>query len=277
MTRFTIAAALLLASTSAFAGDVYDFKIGGQSIHIEQPRNCNSPSCATISIPGIYESGPKRKRTRDGDDMQAAIDRDKKDADTKPAPTDNAPVNTAPAATAPAPAASSTVTSPASPSEKSLEPANGIATSAASKANIEPDTAASRPSAQPAGGLAPPPVTVAPPAPSAAEIKSASVGVSPTSPVGVWLTEEKEGKVRIEDCGGNLCGYSVDAKTNANGEKVLINMKPGKDKWTGRIHDPNSGSSYDSTIAMKGSDRLRVQGCAFGGMFCGGQTWTRAN
>jgi uncharacterized protein (DUF2147 family) len=93
----------------------------------------------------------------------------------------------------------------------------------------------------------------------------------------MWQTEEKEGMVRIEACGANLCGYSVDAKTNENGEKVLINMKPGSDKWTGRIHDPKSGSNYDSTIALKGSDRLRVQGCAFGGMFCGGQTWTRMN
>ncbi|MGH6755549.1 MAG: DUF2147 domain-containing protein, partial [Bradyrhizobium sp.] len=98
------------------------------------------------------------------------------------------------------------------------------------------------------------------------------------SPLGVWLTEEKEGKVRIEQCGSNLCGYSVDKKSNRNGEQVLISMKPGKDnKWSGRIFDPNSGSTYDSTIALKGSDSLRVQGCAFGGMFCGGQTWTRVN
>ena len=97
------------------------------------------------------------------------------------------------------------------------------------------------------------------------------------SPLGVWLTEEKEGKVRIEQCGGNLCGYSVDKKSNQNGEQVLINMKPGKDKWSGRILDPNTGSTYDSTIALKGSDTLRVQGCAFGGVFCGGQTWTRVN
>jgi uncharacterized protein (DUF2147 family) len=97
------------------------------------------------------------------------------------------------------------------------------------------------------------------------------------SPLGVWLTEEKEGKVRIEQCGADLCGYSVDAKSNLNGEQVLINMRPAKDqKWSGRILDPNTGSTYDSTIALKG-DVLRVQGCAFGGMFCGGQTWTRTN
>jgi uncharacterized protein (DUF2147 family) len=57
----------------------------------------------------------------------------------------------------------------------------------------------------------------------------------------------------------------------------LINMRPAKDhKWSGRILDPNTGSTYDSTIALKG-DTLRVQGCAFGGMFCGGQTWTRVD
>jgi uncharacterized protein (DUF2147 family) len=98
------------------------------------------------------------------------------------------------------------------------------------------------------------------------------------SPIGVWLTEEKEGKVRIEPCGANLCGYSVDAKSDQNAEQVLINMKLGKDqKWSGRILDPNTGSTYDSTIALIGGNALRVQGCAFGGMFCGGQTWTRVD
>jgi uncharacterized protein (DUF2147 family) len=126
-----------------------------------------------------------------------------------------------------------------------------------------------------------------PPAPAVAAVPPAQADPAPVpvqrprdpnSPVGLWLTEEKEGKVRIEQCGTNLCGYSVDAKSNANGEQVLINMRPGKDqKWSGRILDPNTGSTYDSTIAMKGSDTLRVQGCAFGGMFCGGQTWTRMN
>jgi uncharacterized protein (DUF2147 family) len=105
------------------------------------------------------------------------------------------------------------------------------------------------------------------PAPAAAQ--------SATTPLGLWVTEETEGKVRIEQCGVNLCGYSVDAKSNRNGEQVLINMKPGKDSgWSGRILDPDTGSTYDSTIALKGSDSLRVQGCAFGGMFCGGQTWS---
>ena len=65
--------------------------------------------------------------------------------------------------------------------------------------------------------------------------------------------------------GANLCGYSVDKKTSQNREQILINMRPGKDKWSGRIFDPNSGSTYDSTIAMKGTNTLRVQGGCLGG------------
>ena len=73
---------------------------------------------------------------------------------------------------------------------------------------------------------------------------------SPTTPLGIWATEENKGNVRIEQCGANLCGYAV--KTD---EKILINMKPQARKWTGRIHDPDSGRNYNSTIAMKGTER----------------------
>ncbi|WP_338691319.1 DUF2147 domain-containing protein [Bradyrhizobium sp. 26S5] len=117
---------------------------------------------------------------------------------------------------------------------------------------------------------APPPAPVAAqPSPQPAPIAAAP---APTGPVGVWVTEENKGNVRVEACGANLCGYSV--KTN---ERILINMKPDGSKWSGRIHDPDSGRDYDSTVAMKGSNAMRVQGCAFGGMFCGGQTWKRVS
>ena len=88
----------------------------------------------------------------------------------------------------------------------------------------------------------------------------------------IWATEENKGNVRVEQCGANLCGYA-----EKTGERVLINMKSDGSKWSGRIRDPDSGRNYDSTIAMKGPNAMRVQGCAFGGMFCGGQTWTRVN
>ena len=108
---------------------------------------------------------------------------------------------------------------------------------------------------------------VSTPAPKQAAIAAAP---APATPLGVWATEENKGNVRIELCGQNLCGYAENS-----GEQILINMKPSDNKWVGRIHDPDSGSNYDSTIAMKSPNTLKVQGCAFGGMFCGGQTWKR--
>ena len=60
-----------------------------------------------------------------------------------------------------------------------------------------------------------------PPSPRSRRSGGGSPGRAPTTPLGVWATEENKGNVRIEQCGPNLCGYAV--KT---GEKILINMKP---------------------------------------------------
>jgi len=113
-----------------------------------------------------------------------------------------------------------------------------------------------------------------PPAPSAPAKPAAAAATVQTAatPIGVWSTEDNKGQVRIENCGQNLCGYAVKS-----GEKILINMKPSDSKWVGQIHDPDSGRNYESMIAMKGANALRVQGCAFGGLFCGGQIWNRVS
>ena len=277
MKKYLAIAVLLLASTAAQAQ--YTFDYGGRTITIDPDRG-------TVSIPGVYDNtGKKAKRSRSEDgDPDRPGKKAPQQAKTAPqaAPEAAAPVAPAPTeqaaapATAPAPA-------PASPSRG--EPATTTAavapTDTAAPAATTPAPQVQQ-NATPAVQPEPAPAPVAAPAPPPAPQKQAaapatSTPVSASSPLGVWLTEEKEGKVRIEQCGTNLCGYSLDKKSNQNGEQVLINMKPGKDKWSGRIFDPNSGSTYDSTIALKGTDGLRVQGCAFGGMFCGGQTWTRVN
>jgi uncharacterized protein (DUF2147 family) len=275
MKKLLAIAAFLLASTAARAQ--YTFEYGGRTIRIDPDRG-------TVSIPGVYDnSGRKAKRSRNEDSdrprkqtpQQAKVD-PQAPADAAP-PAEQAPA-TAPAAAAPAPAATSPEPSSAT---ANIAPVN-------TPASTQPAAPSPVPQAQqdPAPAARPTPAptaATAPPAPApkqqAAAPATATTAASPAnSPLGVWLTEEKEGKVRIEQCGANLCGYSVDAKSNQNGEQVLINMKPGRDsKWSGRILDPNTGSTYDSTIALKGSDMLRVQGCAFGGMFCGGQTWSRLN
>jgi uncharacterized protein (DUF2147 family) len=233
-------AVLLLASSLTAAQAQYTFEYGGRTITIDPDRG-------TVHIPGVYDNTGKKARRPRGEEGDLDRPGRKAPQQAKSAP-QAAPEPAPPAAAPPAPA----------PAPAALAPA------------------ASAPAPAPAEQAAVPPAPLPPPQKQAAAPASSAVSSS-NSPLGVWLTEEKEGKVRIEECGSNLCGYAVDKKSNQNGEQVLINMKPGKDKWSGRIFDPNSGSTYDSTIALKGTDNLRVQGCAFGGMFCGGQTWTRVN
>jgi uncharacterized protein (DUF2147 family) len=264
MKRIFAIAAFLLASTAAQAQ--YTFEYGGRTIRIDPDRG-------TVSIPGVYDNTGKRsKRSQDSDrSRKPATDQAKTDPRAPaavPAPADQTP----PPANAPAePSTATANVAPADTATATQAPAPPPQASAPAP-QVQQDVAPA-----PVGRPAPPPVVATAP-PAAAPKPPAPPVQAANSPLGVWLTEEKEGKVRIEQCGANLCGYSVDAKSNQNGEQILINMKPGKDsKWSGRILDPNTGSTYDSTIALKGSDTLRVQGCAFGGMFCGGQTWSRVN
>jgi hypothetical protein len=242
MKKLTILAALFMATTSAQAGGI-TFQVNGERVRIEAPRNCNALSCIKIVAPGYngtvgnIDLKGLGSKNRDDDDVVAT-------APAKPVPP------------APAPAQAATPQPPA-PAAAAPAPAPAPSTVATSPAEAAP--------APPA----PPAPVAAAPAPAPAPVAAAAV---PTSPLGVWSTEENKGNVRIEECGANLCGYSVNT-----GERILINMKPQGGKWTGRIHDPNSGRNYDSTIALKGANTLKVQGCAFGGMFCGGQTWKRVS
>jgi Uncharacterized protein conserved in bacteria (DUF2147) len=268
MKKLLAIAAFLLASTAAQAQ--YSFEYGGRTIRIDPDRG-------TVSIPGVYDNTGRRSKRARGDQDSDKSRKQQTPQDAKvepqapapaPATADQTPPPPAPATPPPAPA---TTTANNAPAETAVVPPPLPPVPTPAPPLQEDALPAPKPAPPPAVAAVPPPLPPAAPAPAPAVR-------DPNSPLGVWLTEEKEGKVRIEQCGANLCGYSVDAKSNRNGEQVLINMKPGKDqKWSGRILDPNTGSTYDSTIALKGTDTLRVQGCAFGGMFCGGQTWTRVN
>lgn len=254
--RLAAAAALLMTSTAAHAGGhgrMVSVQIEGQTIRVEVPKNCDQLSCIQIAAPGLSKSafnlkGLNLNHLSDDDDADDSIPA----SNATPAPTKpQAPVQAAaPQSTAPAVSTASTA---ATTTVASTAPAPALH-------DVVP------------GNPPPAPVIAAPvarPAPAAAAPASA---VAANTPVGIWRTERDKGNVRIEPCGQNLCGYAV-----GSGEKILINMKPEDSKWIGRIHDPDSGRNYDSTIAMSGPNRLRVQGCAFGGLFCGGQTWKRVS
>jgi uncharacterized protein (DUF2147 family) len=255
MKTITLAAALLLASTAAYA-DSYNFEIQGQKIRIEAPKNCSSLSCIKVSAPGI--KGVKN------DDVATA-----KTPAAPPAP---------PAPPAPAPVTQTTAAASQAPTMTYAPPPPAPATT--TEQPLLHDVVPGAP--QPPAAVPPAPPATAPvlaAAPAAAQQPSTQqpvaqqpVTTAANTPIGVWNTEDGKANVKIEQCGANLCGYTADTH-----EQLLINMKPDGAKWSGRIHDPDSGRNYNASIAMKDSNLLKVQGCAFGNLLCGGQTWKRVS
>src|ERR1700748_3704108 len=71
MRMYCFAAALLMASTAAHAGNGISFQVNGQRVHIEAPRNCGSQSCVQVTAPGVsgnLKGLSSKLNNRDGDD-----------------------------------------------------------------------------------------------------------------------------------------------------------------------------------------------------------------
>ena len=116
-------------------------------------------------------------------------------------------------------------------------------------------------------------------------------------PVGVWLTEKGDARVKVSKCGNGICGVIVWLKEpidhatgqpqiddkNPNpalktrpviGISLFIAMRPSAPgKWTGQIYNADDGGTYVSHVSFAGGDAMQVEGCV--GMMCGGETWTR--
>jgi len=257
MRRLLVVTALALAGTSmAQAGEHYSFQIGGRTVRIEVPNRCSDLSCIKVDIPGVNLGGSS-------------------DDDVPPLPKLPGQATTTTPAIPPAPAIT-----PATPS---APPA--AATAAAPVAPPPPPAPAAAPAAAAVVSPPPPPVVASvspapaaavPSAPASAPASGPTILPGALMPVGVWQTEKKEGKVQIEQCGANLCGWAVEERTGAKGKQVLVDMKPTRENlWNGKINDVRGGGTYVSKMSLHGPNSLRVEGCAMGGMLCGGQTWTR--
>ena len=116
-------------------------------------------------------------------------------------------------------------------------------------------------------------------------------------PVGVWLTQAGDARVKISKCGGGICGVIVGLKEPidpATGRPQVDDKNPnpalakrpiiglplfsgmhaaGPGKWSGQIYNADDGGTYASSVSVMGTDTLKVEGCV--GALCGGETWTR--
>ena len=61
------------------------------------------------------------------------------------------------------------------------------------------------------------------------------------------------------------------------GMPILINMKPAERQWEGEVYNAQNGETYTSYISLKSPDVLSIEGCVLGGLFCGGEDWTRVS
>ena len=117
-------------------------------------------------------------------------------------------------------------------------------------------------------------------------------------PTGIWLTQAGDAKVKVNKCGGGICGVIVwlkDPINAATGKPEVDDKNPnpalakrpmlglplfsgmrasGPNKWSGEIYNADDGKTYESHVSVSGADTLRVEGCV--GILCGGETWTRA-
>jgi uncharacterized protein (DUF2147 family) len=270
MTRFCYLLVLIVLSSPACAGESLSFVVGGHRIRIEAPRYCKSRSCVSLSIPGIY--GTHRRRDRN-DDVDSATDA----ASAKPPAPAREQVrpivalasqpSVEPTVSAPPPAivraAAPATHEVAAPLQPSVQPPAAPPTKAVEVTlTIETPTDAAR---------VPPEA-----APQVLKISHDADDEPVDTPLGDWQTEGEKGSVRIEPCGGALCGYVLNPSSNAVGETVLINMKPkAASEWSGNIFSRNSGNTYYGTIALKGPNSLLVKACALGRFFCSGNVWSR--
>jgi uncharacterized protein (DUF2147 family) len=110
-------------------------------------------------------------------------------------------------------------------------------------------------------------------------------------PAGEWLVEDGTARIRIALCSGSLWGVIGWEKTPGTdtenpdpakktrptlGIPILINMKPsGPDKWAGQIYNAQNGKMYEASVSLESEKALKVRGCILGGLFCGGETWSR--
>jgi hypothetical protein len=256
---FPLLAALLVMGSPVHAADSISFVIGGLRIRIEASRHCNSASCVSVSIPGVYA---RRGRDRSVDDRDV---------------TASAPVQSA------APAVQQIVSALQPPPRIQPPQARPPLTPAPEgpSVQVQPAKTAAPPVPAPPPSSPVRPADIVRPAPQLASRVSGvshEVDEEPAdSPIGDWQTEGEKGMVRIEPCGQALCGYVLDPSSNARGETVLVDMKSkSMSEWSGNIYSRDSGNSYYGTISMKGPNALKVEACALGWFFCSGNVWSRA-
>jgi uncharacterized protein (DUF2147 family) len=115
--------------------------------------------------------------------------------------------------------------------------------------------------------------------------------------LGIWLNEEKDGKIEVYKCGNKICGKLVWLKDEKPGQFLTDTKNPDVklqnrklngltfmqdfefDKanvWNeGKIYDPKSGKTYDCKMTLVNNNNLEVRGFIGVSLFGRTTTWSR--
>jgi uncharacterized protein (DUF2147 family) len=122
----------------------------------------------------------------------------------------------------------------------------------------------------------------------AAAISSfAAPALAESQAAGVWRNPKNTVHVKLQPCGGTMCGTVVwaapkaEAKARAAGQKLVgaqlfREFKPvAPGQWQGKVFVPDMNRTFAGTIKAEGGSRMVGKGCLIGGFFCKSQTWTK--
>jgi uncharacterized protein (DUF2147 family) len=131
-----------------------------------------------------------------------------------------------------------------------------------------------------------------------ATILAAVPSLAAEAPVGEWLVAERYANIRIESCRGALWGVvSGELKPGQDFENpdpalrsrptlgipILLDMRETEStrwgerttRWEGHVYNSQNGKFYEGNIRLLSPNLMKIEGCEPGGIFCGGQQWTR--
>ena len=106
---------------------------------------------------------------------------------------------------------------------------------------------------------------------------------------GHWMHPEQTVIIRLEPCGDVMCGTVTwateraqrDARKGADrliGARLLTGFQRNKKGiWKGRIFVPDYDLQVSGKIQPLDANRLKVSGCALGGLLCRTQVWKRSD
>jgi uncharacterized protein (DUF2147 family) len=122
----------------------------------------------------------------------------------------------------------------------------------------------------------------------AAAFAGAAVAAHADALEGHWANPKRTTMVKVSRCdGGAYCAVVVkaSAKAQANARKggtahfigtEILRVSPaGNGQFKGKAFDPESNMHVAATVRMVGPGVMELRGCAFLGMICESQRWTK--